>query len=190
MQHDSFFQSPGSISNTRPFRQTDHDAISSNDDIEFERFFRQFEARITGFLWRMTGDRDMTCDLCQETFIRAWQNFKQISAYPKPESWLFRVATNLALNNARRPIAASLDDHHPISSDPGKHFIEDDFVRQILNEMPQKQRALLILRDVDGFSCQEISQFLGMSVNAVKMALSRAREQFRVRYCRKDTSLS
>jgi RNA polymerase sigma-70 factor (ECF subfamily) len=159
----------------------------AESDEKFERFFRQFEPYITGFLWRLTRNGDVTCDLCQETFIRAWQNFDQICALPRPESWLFRVATNLVINNARHATSIPLSEqYHPNKSDPGNRYIEDDFVHQILNEMTYKQRALLILRDVNGFSYQEIGQFLGMSANAVKTALARAREQFRIRYCRKD----
>ena len=50
----------------------------------------------------MTGDRQSASDLCQETFLRAWQRFVAIRAYDRPDAWLFRVATNLALQLTRR----------------------------------------------------------------------------------------
>ena len=63
-------------------------------------------------------------------------------------------------------------------------FIEVDLVEQTLLELPPKQRAALVLREVYGFSCEEIGSTLGMSRDAVKMSLWRARERFRVRYAR------
>src|SRR5579872_4871505 len=64
----------------------------------FENFFHDFEQPIFGYLWRMIGDEQTASDLLQETFVRAWQHFSQISGYDRPGAWLFRVATNLALN--------------------------------------------------------------------------------------------
>src|SRR5271165_2316786 len=68
---------------------------------DFEGFFRSYEPRITGYLWRMVGDDGAACDLCQETFIRAWQHFAEVQAAHQPIAWLYRVATNLALNHVR-----------------------------------------------------------------------------------------
>ncbi len=154
----------------------------------FERFFQQHEARITGYLWRMVNDEATACDLCQETFIRAWQHFAEVQAAQQPAAWLFRVATNLALNHLRaetRGVRAALplsavDD--PAGSDPSVRFVEHDFVQSILAELPPKQRALLILRDVYHFSFEEVGALLGIAPSGVRMALCRARTQFRDRY--------
>jgi RNA polymerase sigma-70 factor (ECF subfamily) len=155
----------------------------------FEQFFRQHESRITGYLWRMTGDIDLAADLCQETFLRAWQHFDAVAAYPQPQAWLFRVATNLTLNHARRPVALALDPRFdPAGSDPGRGVAERDLLRQALLAVPSKPRAALILRAVNDLTYAEIGELLEMSPDAVKMAVSRAREQFRQAYRRKDTT--
>jgi RNA polymerase sigma-70 factor (ECF subfamily) len=159
---------------------------------EFERFFRAHEARLSAYLWRMTGDRHSASDLCQETFLRAWQRYDAIRAYDRPDAWLFRVATNLALQLARRrkaPIGAAgplEDDFEPSVSDPAWQLAERDLVRETLLEMPARARALLILREVSGFSAEEAAQTLGMSLAAAKVALWRARAQFREVYLRKE----
>jgi RNA polymerase sigma-70 factor (ECF subfamily) len=162
-------------------------ARASSQESEFEHFFRHYEPRVTGYLWRMTGNLDETQDLCQETFLRAWQQFHRVAAYEHQVSWLLRVATHLALNHARRPKAIALDDSSsPAGSDPGRHIVERDMVRQVLQHLPGKQRAMLILREVYGYSTDEIGQMLDSSPEAVRMGLSRARQQFRTIYQRKD----
>jgi RNA polymerase sigma-70 factor (ECF subfamily) len=163
------------------------EALGQRD--RFEQFFRRFEPRVTGYLWRMTGQMDLAADLCQETFLRAWQHFATVIAYPHPESWLLRVATNLALNHARRPVALALDPHFdPAGSDPSEHVVEREIVRQALLAVPSKLRAPLILRTVYDLPYSEICSMLEMSPDAVKMAVSRARDHFRQAYRRKDAT--
>jgi RNA polymerase sigma-70 factor, ECF subfamily len=159
---------------------------------DFERFFLAHEAQISGYLWRMTGDPQAACDLSQETFLRAWRHFDTIRVYDKPAAWLIRVATNLALQHLRRrkaPVGAavSFDDAlAPGESDPGRRFAERDLVRETLMELPVKPRALLVLREVYGLSGEEAAAALNMTREAAKVALWRARQQFRAVYLRKD----
>jgi RNA polymerase sigma-70 factor, ECF subfamily len=159
---------------------------------EFERFFREHEPRVSGYLYRMLGDAQSASDLSQETFVRAWQRFAVISRYERPGAWLLRVATNLALQQARRrahPVgaASTLDESfEPSESDPGRRFALRDLVRETLLELAPKPRAMLVLREVYGLSAEEIAAMLAMSLEAVKVALWRARTQFRAAYLRKD----
>lgn len=156
----------------------------------FEAFFSQYEQQVFGYLVRMTGDEQTAHDLSQEAFLRAWQHFDKLLTYDHPSAWLFRVATNLALSHLRRRVSpvgsAKLlgDDDSPARSDPAMRFVERDLIEHILLELPPKQRAALVLREVYGLSCSEVAQALCMSRDAVKMALWRAREQFRARYLR------
>ena len=155
---------------------------------EFEAFFCAIDHQITSYLWRMTGDEQVASELAQETFLRAWQHFDAVSHYEQPLAWLFRVATNLARQHHRRQVipmrtTTMLDeDDDPASSDHSTRFAEQDIVRQTLLQLPIRQRAALILREVHGLSCAEIGDLLHISRDAVKMALWRAREQFRARY--------
>ena len=65
-------------------------------------FFREHEPGIYGYLWRITGDRQLASDLSQETFLRAWHSFAKVRGYENQATWLLHVATNLALNSRRR----------------------------------------------------------------------------------------
>jgi RNA polymerase sigma-70 factor (ECF subfamily) len=162
-------------------------------DETFETFFRHFERDIFGYLCRMTGEEQSAYDLSQETFLRAWQHFAQIRTYDRPRAWLFRVATNLALNYLRgRPSEVDIacigdEGGHPASSDPAWRLAERDLVRETLLELAPRQRAGLVLREVYGLSCEEVAQTLAVSRDAAKMLLFRAREQFREHYTRQES---
>ncbi|HEX6122970.1 MAG TPA: RNA polymerase sigma factor [Ktedonobacterales bacterium] len=163
-------------------------ATSSGESAAFEHFFRAHEPRISGYLWRVTGDAHLAADLSQETFLRAWRHFAAIQGYERPEAWLFRVATNLALQALRRRGglvggAASLGEWDlPGASDPGRQLAERDAVREALLALPPKQRALLALREVYGLSGAEVAATMGLSREAAKVALWRARAAFRAAY--------
>jgi RNA polymerase sigma-70 factor, ECF subfamily len=183
---------PPSIGGEPP--HADASSQDSQGASDFEAFFLRYDRQITNYLWRMTGDEQIASELAQETFLRAWQHFEIVRHYEQPIAWLFRVATNLARQHHRRhaaPVgmAAALTDDDAAAlagDDPATRLAEQDLVRQILLQLPIRQRAALILREVYGFSCAEVATLLNISRDAVKMALWRARERFRIRYLRED----
>jgi RNA polymerase sigma-70 factor, ECF subfamily len=161
----------------------------------FEAFFSARHRAVFAYLWRMTGEEEAANDLCQETFLRAWRQFERIRLYDRPEAWLLRVATNLALNHLRRrkgpvggalPLDESID---PATSDPSWRFAVRDAVRGVLAELTPRQRAALILCEAYGLTGDQLAQALGVSTPAAKMLLFRAREAFRVRYERQEAGL-
>jgi RNA polymerase sigma-70 factor (ECF subfamily) len=175
-----------------PAGATDH--LSSERE-SFEAFFQARHRAIFAYLWRMTGEEEAANDLCQETFLRAWRQFERIRLYDRPEAWLLRVATNLALNHLRRrkgpvggaiPLDESID---PATSDPSWRFAVRDAVRGVLAELTPRQRAALILREAYGLTGDQLAQALGVSTPAAKMLLFRAREAFRARYERQEAGL-
>lgn len=102
-------------------------------------------------------------------------------------AWLYRVATNLALNhlqqrNARAHVA--LDEAWPDGHDIEQRMSEHDLVQQVLQRLTPKQRGVLLLYEVHGLSGDEIGSLLNMSRTAIKGALWRAREAFRLEYLR------
>ena len=155
----------------------------------FEPFFREHERAVYACLWRLTGDAQSARDLTQETFLRAWRHFEQARDYERPLAWLLRIATNLAITShqrefSRRSVSTDTLDWEdaPARSDPMRGLAERDLVQRTLLDLPANQRAALVLREVYGFSCEEIGSMLGLSRDAVKMALFRGREGFRRRY--------
>jgi RNA polymerase sigma-70 factor (ECF subfamily) len=154
---------------------------------EFEAFFRRHERDIFTYVWRLTSDEASAYDLTQETFLRAWQNFDKVVGYERPGGWLFRVATNLALNHLRHtrtPLggAFALDERDQFSDDPTRGVIEHDMVRSTLMALAPRQRAALVLREVYGLSVEELAAGLGVSIGAARTLLWRARDEFRANY--------
>jgi RNA polymerase sigma-70 factor (ECF subfamily) len=160
---------------------------------EFEAFFRQHERAIFTYLWRMTGDEQAAYDLSQETFVRAWRHFERVRGYELPVGWLFRVATNLALNHRARAVShqplGDVDNERFARSDPALRLGEDEAVRRTLMALTPRQRAALVLRAVHGMSCAEVAAALGVSRDAAKMLLLRGRDEFRLRYAREGGQL-
>ncbi len=167
-------------------------SLAPGDLHSFEAFFREHERAIFTYLYRITGDEQTAYDLSQETFVRAWQRYERIRGYERPVAWLFRVATNLALNERRnrtspaRNTVALDGEHDPASSDHAWRTAERDAIREALQAMPTRQRAALVLREVYGLSGEEVAAALSVSHAAAKMLLSRAREQFRRYYSAKE----
>ena len=159
---------------------------------EFDRLFERHERQVFGYLWRMTSDHALASDLCQETFLRAWQRFDRVSTYANPLGWLLRVATNLAIDAQRgrrrlQLLTEPLDDENePAGGDPTGNVVDRELVAQILQGLAPRARAALVLREVYGLSLDEVAQTVGSTPVATKKMLSRAREQFRVAYLRED----
>jgi RNA polymerase sigma-70 factor (ECF subfamily) len=159
---------------------------------EFDRLFERHERQVFGYLWRMTSDHALASDLCQETFLRAWQRFDRVSTYENPLGWLLRVATNLAIDAQRgrrrlQLLTEPLDDENePAGGDPTGNVVDRELVAQILQGLAPRARAALVLREVYGLSLDEVAQTVGSTPVATKKMLSRAREQFRVAYLRED----
>ena len=154
----------------------------------FEEFIAGRESEVFGYLWRLTGEEQTAYDLCQETLLRAWQQFAKIRHYEQPGAWLFRVATNLALNAIERRATISSrvvplhDEHQPTGDDLAGRIAHLDLIHRTLLQLPARERAALVLREVEGFSNGEIAHALDISANSVRMLLSRARAHFRQHY--------
>jgi RNA polymerase sigma-70 factor, ECF subfamily len=151
----------------------------------FETLLQGRERDVFGYLWHLTGDEQTAYDLCQETFLRAWQHFAKLETYENPGAWLFRVATNLALNHRQRrtlptrPTAELGEDEGPSGEDPASDLARRDLIARTLLRLPDRRRAALILREIYGLSSGEIAGMLRVTPAAAKMTVSRAREEFR-----------
>jgi RNA polymerase sigma-70 factor (ECF subfamily) len=166
------------------------------DTRAFDRFFAEHEPSLYGYLRRMVSSDEVALELAQESFFRAWQHFDEVSAYDRPGAWLYRIATNLAVSHLRRRWPAAFTDlasergdddiaaeeRFADPSDFARDSAERDAIGRVLRQLPERQRAALLLRAVHGLSCDEIAQALGLSPVAARKLLSRGRERFRALY--------
>lgn len=156
----------------------------------FESFYARHERGIFSYLWRVTGDEQTANDLTQEVFFRAWRQYARLGSYERPDAWLFRVATNLALNERRHqrvtgPVAPLVGDERAVG-DHAAQLADRAALRAALDGLPARQRAALILRELYGHTCDEVAEALGISRAAAKMTLRRARERLRTLYLKES----
>jgi len=150
--------------------------------------FRQYEEPICSYLTRLTGDACRAQELTQETFVRAYQALRKGQSWDNPRAWLYRVASRLATDHYRR---RRLLQWLPLRSTDGrrdgKRELEAATIKRLavqaaLEQLSPKYRVPLVLYVYQGCTVAEVAEMLELSVSAVKMRLSRAREKFRVVY--------
>ncbi len=163
----------------------DRSVVITNEET-FDSLFRQYERPICSYLARLTADRDCAQELTQETFLRAYRALARGERWDNPRAWLYRVASRLATDDYRRRRLLRwlpLRDGQPDSRQGlGEATTEKLAVQAALAALPPKYRVPLVLYVYEERPVAEIARTLELSVSAVKMRLSRAREMFRDAY--------
>ena len=177
--------------------------VKSGDARSFELLLQKYRTPLVNFLYRMVRDRASAEDLAQEVFLRVYRARKDYVASAKFTTWLFRIATNLALNAVRdgryHQLEISLD--QPVSTGdaneteaplldvadrkPGieQQLVDRDrvaMIRQAINKLPEKQRAAVLLHKYHELDYDEIARILECSESALKSLLFRAYETLRI----------
>jgi len=160
--------------------------------IQFDEVYRQFHAPLVRFLARMVSSHEAE-DLAQEVFSKIAKNLTGFEGRAKLSTWIYRIATNTALDRLRRskgrrieiPLMDEID--HAQSSDgpaskpddsPLVQVIDSEMnacIRQQVDKLPQKYRTVMILSSMDELQNREIAEILEISLEAVKMRLHRGR---------------
>ncbi|CAM3944359.1 sigma-70 family RNA polymerase sigma factor [Cohnella lubricantis] len=149
----------------------------------------RYQKKIHSFIYQMLRSARLELlaeDLCSETFYKAYRSlhsFREVDA--SFSTWLYTIARNTVLSELRKHKSPhmSLDDTAYIPAAPSEAAPEQTLlrnekvtmVREAINNLPEKQRSALILREYDGMDYQEIASILGQTVSAVKSLLFRAR---------------
>jgi RNA polymerase sigma-70 factor, ECF subfamily len=167
---------------------------------DFDAFVVRNEQALYLYLRRLLSSEEGARDIAQEAFFRAWTHFDTIRAYDRPDAWLFRIASNLALSSLRRhePRTATqprrqadeyaspeIETPDLLLRDPDDmemQVIERDVIDRALRALPERQRAALLLRAVEGLSVGDIAQMLDVSSTNAYQLLSRGAKRFRELY--------
>jgi RNA polymerase sigma-70 factor (ECF subfamily) len=133
----------------------------------------------------MCGDANLAEDAAQEAFIRAWKHLPGYRPRSPFRNWVYRIATNAALDVLRRERETVDIDEMPLASpDGGPEATAEgrergEQVRQAVLELPPASRAALVLREYEGLSYQEIADTLDVPIGTVMSRLSYARGKLR-----------
>jgi RNA polymerase sigma-70 factor (ECF subfamily) len=181
--------------------RAEYDAIieaRAGDRRAFGDLVRRHRTSVVNVVYRMCGDPDLAEDAAQETFVRAWEHLNSFHMRPGTpaedggrvpnhsfRNWLFRIATNCALDELRRRRPTSnVDD---LSLQDGRHgperIAEESeraaAVRSAVLALPEASRSALILREYEGLSYRDIADALDIPMGTVMSRLNYARRQLR-----------
>lgn len=151
-----------------------------------DRIFRQWTDEYQDQVWSLAlyllGDRAEAEDVSQEAFIRLWQHRESVSG-DRVRPWLLRVTRNLCLDRLRkRRPEVEIEDQHALSSGPAEGLRNSQLGERLkvaLARLAEPYRSLVVLRDVQQSSYEDVAQATGLSMPQVKTYLHRARKQLR-----------
>lgn len=162
---------------------------ANGDGQAFERIVHKYQQAVFNTIYRYTGSRDDVQDLAQEIFIKVWRNAAKFKGKSKFSTWLYRIVVNHCINyrRRRRQDHISLDELSEKGRTPASLQVRDDweernrakYVRQAVDELPDRQRMALVLSHFEGRSYKEIAEIMKISVSSVESLIFRARSNLR-----------
>jgi RNA polymerase sigma-70 factor (ECF subfamily) len=193
---------PAALDDSRPAAEEQFiERLRRGDAAAFEQLVNERSGEIYGLLYRLTENSEEARDLTQETFLRAFQSIGHFRGDADLKTWIYRIAINQARNRWRwwrrrhRDSTVSIDstdvDGRPTlvtalransSSDPEQATLareRESALRTALSSVRRVYREAVVLRDIEGFSYEEIAATLEISVGTVKSRLARGRQELR-----------
>jgi RNA polymerase sigma-70 factor (ECF subfamily) len=170
----------------------------SGDDAAFAQLVSRYKNSITNYLNMMIGDYDMAVDLCQETFLRVYRNIHRYSNVYQFSTWIYRIATNLAIDEIRYRKRRgqvfyknvwgnrqSTEKEVPefeitdVRRGPRDEMLRKESSRVLgdaIRSLPEKYRTAFIMKEVQELPYEDIAKALSCSAGTIKSRLHRARE--------------
>lgn len=192
---------PQSVTTCEP--PSDHallEATCAGDEAAFAELVRRYRNQITSYIYRMTNDYDGAVDLTQETFVRIYRARDRYQTSYAFSTYIYRIATNLAISELRKrkrrrlvsltgivqmrdgreePCEINPADVRPLQDVVLVDAERRAAVARAITTLPEKYRAPLVLRDVEGKTYEEIARILETSEGTVKSRISRGRNLLR-----------
>ena len=168
----------------------------AGDDEAFAQLMHDSEKRIYNLILRMTGNPEDAMDLAQEAFLNAWRGLKFFKGDSAFSTWVYRLASNACIDHLRRqkrrqdislPMPVDEEDDS-IPDIPDERFLpEQELERQELRRavaeglerLSDEHRQVLVMREINGLSYQEIGDILDLEEGTVKSRIARARNSLR-----------
>jgi RNA polymerase sigma-70 factor, ECF subfamily len=174
----------------------------AGDTPSMERLILKYQHRIYNVILKICGNADDAAELTQETFVKVIESIEKFKGKSSFYTWLFRIAVNLTLNQCQRnarTATRSLDAEEVDPDDDAGQMLKDllsddraidpavlaqsrelcDLAKRSLLELEEPQRAVVVLRDIEGMDYAQIADVLGLELGTVRSRLSRARSNLR-----------
>ena len=157
----------------------------------------EFIPHVYRLAMRLTGNVHHAEDLTQETFLRAWERYAQLTAAQATRAWLFRIVINLHRDDARRRRIARVNIEGPIDQIQSEETPPDlcveakDELTQaltLMDSLPERQRLVLYLNAVEDLNLADICQILEINMSNAKANLSLARKRMRDELTKREST--
>ena len=143
---------------------------------------------------RITFDRAEAEDVVQDTMIRVWNKREEWTQFGSIEAYCLTVAKNLAIDRSQKKEAQNVEltpemEEESEISGPYDQLVNNErmsIIHRLINELPEKQRLIMQLRDIEGESYKEIAKILNLTEEQVKVNLFRVRQKVKQRYLEID----
>jgi RNA polymerase sigma-70 factor (ECF subfamily) len=171
--------------------------VREGDETSFALLLERHRAPVIHFLYRMTGNQAVSEELAQEVFFRVYKSRSSYEPTAKFTTWLYRIATHLALNSIRdgkktrnqESLDQDLPDGRERQVADSSLTVEEEMVAQVrvreiraaIDGLPEKQRTAVLMHKYQGLGYAQISDAMSCSESATKSLLFRAYETLRVR---------
>ncbi|MCU7491367.1 MAG: sigma-70 family RNA polymerase sigma factor [Ignavibacteria bacterium] len=174
---------------------TDEELIGefqANNNVEaYELLVKRYKDPLTNFVYRFVGDRDVSTDVVQDTMIRFYLHKDSYKSFARFSTWIYTIATNLAKNELKRRKRKNLFSIHSGEDDEtidimdksatpdvlADSEIKNRIIQKALSKVKEVYREVVIMRDVQDLSYEEIAEITGLSIGTVKSRINRGRAQ-------------
>ena len=168
--------------------------ILDGDFNAFEDIVREYEKNVYTIALRMSGNREDALDISQEAFLKAYRSLHSFRGESRFSVWLYRIVSNTALDylrsrSRRAEESLTVEDENGESAEreiadesrSPEQLLDRKLTREALRRgllrLPEDQRKILLLREIEGFSYEEIGQILSIESGTVKSRIFRARKK-------------
>ena len=175
-------------------------AFLEGDKVAFDRLVVKHKNRLFNLCYRLLGDYEEANDSAQETFIKVYRSLKKFRFESAFSTWLYRIAVNTCKNKLKSPAfrqkmkMVPMDNPIPANlNGPGREIQDESpspaialekkermrVIQEAINALPPEQKEVVTLRDIEGFSYEEVAEITGLNLGTVKSRLARARLDLR-----------
>lgn len=177
-------------------KSTDEELILSfqeGNNFAYNELVRRYKDRLVNFIYRYVGNYDDSEDIVQDTLVKVYVSKHLYKEIAKFSTWIYTIAINLAKTKVIKKqknkvfsISSAYDDEDKdfdikddayLPDDSANARFQEELIQKALNSIPENYRKLVILRDIEEFSYEEISEMTGLPMGTVKSRINRGREK-------------
>ena len=170
------------------------DLLKKDESGAFRLLFDRYYDNLLLYCYHILNDLEAAEDIVQDTMIRVWNKRDEWTQFDSIEAYCLTVARNLAIDRSQKLESQNVEltpetQEMPDALTPDRAYEQDEqlrLVHHLINELPEKQRTIVQLRDIEGKSYKEIADVLQLTEEQVKVNLFRARQRIKLKYSEID----